>query len=635
MTSSGRNRLLVGIVAFSALTVLAVQIAYPRIYSGFMSYDDEGYMLIALRSFVEGGALYDDVFTQYGPFYYEAWGGVFSLFGIGVDLDSGRMATLVAWILTCLGLGLATWRMTGSILLGLLVQMLVLAALGAVAPNEPMHPGGIICLQLAAIVAISCAVSERLSPLAMGLLGGAVASLVLVKINVGALAVAAVVLACAAAYPAIGGRRWLRLAIEVAFVVTPFVLATAKLGEPWAREYAAHVSVSALAVVIALRARQAGPRVAEELWWLGGGFIAVAAAVLLAVLGAGTSFGGLLDGLIEQPLRQADAFFIPLVQSGERILILDAIALAAAIAFWYARRGRRSEVEGSVAWRAGLGVFSILVGVELALSPIGKALPFDTSDLPAYQISLLAFAWVGLVPAPGAGPAGAFARLLLPPLAVMQALHAYPVAGSQLLWSSFLLIPVGALCVASGVRNLSAVLGEGQERRAALALGAVAALALTLFVADTTVRKPLRDYRAHYDALVPLGLPGAERVRVGAPEAELYQEVTAAIDASCRAFVMLPGMDSFYFWADQRPPSGYNATGWPTLYDDAAQRHVIEDIRSLRGLCLLENQALAGGWSAGREDGGPLIRYLGQGFEPIATVDTYRLLRREGTGAGL
>jgi hypothetical protein len=633
MTSSGRNRLLAGIVAFAALTVLAVLVAYPRIYSGFASYDDEGYMLIALQSFIEGGSLYDDVFTQYGPFYYEAWGGVFSLFGIGVDLDSGRMATLVAWILTCLGLGLATWRMTGSILLGLLVQMLVLAALGAVAPNEPMHPGGIICLQLAAIVVIACAVRQRLSPLAMGLLGGAVASLVLVKINVGALAVAAVVLACAAAYPAIGGRRWLRLAIEVAFVATPFVLTSAKLGEPWAREYAAHVSVSALAMVIALRARQAGPRAAEELWWLGGGFLAVAAAVLLAVLGAGTSLGGLFDGLIEQPLRQADAFFIPLVQSGERILLLDALALAAAIAYWYARRG--STVESSGAWRAGLAVFSILVGVELALSSIGRALPFDTSGLPAYQLSLLAFAWVGLVPAPGASPAGAFARLLLPPLAVMQALHAYPVAGSQLLWASVLLIPVGALCVASGVRNLSAVLGEGQERRAALALGAVAAVALTLFVADTTVRKPLRDYRATYDSLVPLGLPGAERVRVGAPEAELYQEVTAAIDANCRAFVMLPGMDSFYFWTDQRPPTGYNATGWPTLYDDAAQRHVIEDTRSLRGLCLLENQALAGGWSAGREDGGPLIRYLGQGFEPIAAVGDYRLLRREGTGAGL
>src|SRR5829696_6030167 len=159
----GRWRLPAAVVAFATVTAVTVLVAHPRMFNGFAVYDDEGYMLIALRSFVEGGALYDDVFTQYGPFYYEAWGGVFSLLGTPVDLDSGRIATLVAWLAASLMLGLSTLRMTGSIVLGLGVQMLVFAALGAVAPNEPMHPGGLISLQLAAIVAISCAVRGRLS----------------------------------------------------------------------------------------------------------------------------------------------------------------------------------------------------------------------------------------------------------------------------------------------------------------------------------------------------------------------------------------------------------------------------------------------------------------------------------------
>jgi hypothetical protein len=630
--AGGWGRLLAGVVGFAAVTLVTVLVAHPRMFSGFAVYDDEGYMLVALRSFVEGGALYDDVFTQYGPFYYEAWGGVFSLLGIPVDLESGRMATLVAWVLPSLALGLATLRMTGSIVLGVVVQMLVFSVLG-VAGNEPMHPGGIVTLLLAAIVAISCVVRARLSPGAMGLLGATVAALALVKVNVGALALAAVVLACAVGYPALSGRRWLRLAIEVAFVATPIALTMAKLGEPWAREYAFHVSVAALAVVIALRARDSGTREPEELWWLGGGFFAAGAAILLAILGAGTSVSGLFDGLVEQPLRQVDAFSIPLIQSN-RIFPLDALALAGALGYWYAARGRPN---GTVpAWGTGLSLLSVVVGVELALSTIGKAVPFDATDLPAYQLSLLGFAWVALIPGPGDGsrPA-AFARVLLPPLAVMQALHAYPVAGSQLNWSAFLLIPVGALCVANGVRGLSAALGDGRERRAVLVFGAIAAFLLTLFVADTTLRKPLRDYRAAYDAAVPLDLPGARSIRVGEDEAILYRQIAAAIDANCSAFVMLPGMNSFYFWADRQPPTGYNATGWPTLFDESDQRRVIEDTRGIEDLCLLENPALAGGWSAGEKADGPLLRYLARGFEQIGEGGDYRLLKREGSGAGL
>jgi hypothetical protein len=615
-------------LAFAVVTAVGVLVAYPRMFTGFAVYDDEGYMLIALRSFVEGGALYDEVFSQYGPFYYEAWGGAFSLFGAEVDLDSGRMATLVAWVAASLALGLATLRMTGSALLGLAAQMLVFAALGAVAPNEPMHPGGLIALLLAAIVAVSCAVGPRLAPGGMGLLGASVAALALVKINVGALALAAVVLACATAYPAISGRRWLRLAIEVAFVATPVVLVSAKLGEQWAREYAFHVAVAALAVVVALRARTAGPRRSEELWWLGGGFLAATVAVLLAILGAGTSVDGLLDGVIGQPLRQADAFSIPFSQSN-RIFPFDAIALSAALAYWYA--ARRRPADAPPAWGGGLSLASIAIGVAMALAVIGKGMPFDAADLPGYQLLLLGFAWVALIPAPGRaeGPA-AFARLMLPPLAAMQALHAYPVAGSQTLWASFLLIPVGAICVANGVRGLSSSLAADGDRRAALAVGAVVAAFLALFVVETTLRQPLRDYRDSYDEAVPLGLPGAESVRVSPPEAQLFGLVSREIDRRCPTFVMLPGMNSFYFWTDREPPTGYNATGWPTLFDEEAQRHVIEDIRAVEDLCLLENAALAGGWAAGAKADGPLLRHLGLGFRPLVGVGDYVLSRREG-----
>lgn len=623
--SRPRIRLGVGLAAFAALTFVTYLIAHPRMFSGYPVYDDEGYMLTALKGFVTHGHLYDHVFTQYGPFYYEAWGGLFSLFGIPVDHDAGRSVTMFAWIVSSLVFGLSSWRMTGSLLLGLGTQALVFQALG-VAANEPMHPGGIICLLLAAIVAISCFVRDRPSPLTIALLGAALAALVLVKINVGFFAVASAALACVVSYPVLSERRWMRILAEVAFVAIPIVLLASKFGETWPRRYAVHVAVAALAVVIALRARRRARRSGEELPWLLGGFVVLALVSCLTILASGTSLSGLIDGVIRQPLRQSDAFTIPLLLSS-RLYSFDVVALGGAIAYWYVAR-RRSD--GDPAWVALTSLFSIAVGLVMALSVNGKGLPFDAGEFPGYEFAMLGFCWVALI-----GPASArrdvsFALLLLPPLAVLQALHAFPVAGSQTLWASFLLIPVGAICVVNGVRGLIAVTPDSVERRA------LAGVALCVFgivgylVINTALREPLQAARYGYDHGISLGLPGAESIRVGEEEAGRYRSITNAIDRNCAALIMLPGMDSFYLWTEEEPPTGFTATGWPTLFDESHQRQVIAEIEPVEGLCQLRNEPLAAGWGNGTIPSGPLVRYLDHGFAPLAKFGDYELLRREG-----
>src|SRR5215218_3805083 len=522
--SRPRLRIAVGAVAFAILTVLTYRIAHPRMFTGFMSYDDEGYMLTALKGYVNHGNLYDDVFTQYGPFYYEAWGGLFSLFGIPVDHDAGRTVTMVAWIVSSLGIGLATWRTTGSLLLGLGCQALVFSALGVLV-NEPMHPGGIICLLLAAIVLIACCVRDRPSPYAFALLGAAVAALVLVKINVGVFVVASLALAAAATYPAFLDRRWARPLVEVGFVAMPVVLLAGKFDEDWSRRFAAHVAVAAAALVITLRARRVARRPDEELGWLAGGFVALALVSCLAMLGAGTSVHGLFDGVLGQPLRQADAFTIPL-QLDSRIFGFDLIALAGAIAFWFV--GRAQSEEPRPAWTTLTSLFSIAVGVAMALSVAGKGLPFDAGQLAGYQFILLSFAWVALLrPAADRRADVSYALLLLPLIAVPQALHAFPVAGSQTLWATFLLIPVGAICVGNGVRGLFAVIPAGAERQALAALGLCLVAVVGYLVVNATLRGPLDAARANYDGGVPLRLPGSESIHLSEEEAELYEGITA------------------------------------------------------------------------------------------------------------
>lgn len=625
-------RIGVAVAAFAAVTFVTYLIAHPRMFTGFAPYDDEGYMLIALKSFLKHGNLYNKVFTQYGPFYYEAWGAVFSILGIPLTHDGGRTVTLCVWVMSSLIIGLATWRITESMLLGLASQMLVFATIVSLT-NEPMHPGGILIFLLAVIVAISSFVRSRVSCGAMGLLGGAVMALVLVKINVGGFALASVALACVVSYSALAGRRWLRLVVEAGFVATPIVLMLSKLGEGWARHYAFHVAIAALAVVIVLRSRTNGRRSPEELWWLGGGLLVMGVTVCLAIIATGTTLGGLVDGVLRQPLRQSDAFSIAF-QLTRRTYELDLIALAGAVAYWYVARGRRTQ-PGKL-WVVAMSMLSIGIGVEMALSPIGKTFPFESSTLAGYPLLMLAFAWVALIPAPGGSKDTAFARLLLPPLAVLQALHAYPVAGSQIQWSAFLLVPVGMIAVSNGVRGLAHSISEEHERRGLAVAGASVAIVLGFFLVDTTLRQPLQEDRAAYNAAQPLDLPGATSVRLStSAEVSLYRGIVTAINANCRSFLMLPGMNSFYLWTEQEPPTGYNATGWPTLFDNSHQQRVIAETKSIRGLCLLENVPLAQSWSGGTIPNVPLVRYLHHGFRPIATFGDYKLLRREGAGSSL
>lgn len=624
-----RVRIAVGAVAFAVLTLLTYLIAHPRMFTGFMSYDDEGYMLTALKGYVHHGHLYDDVFTQYGPFYYEAWGGLFSLFGITVNHDAGRTATMVAWIVSSLGIGLASWRLTGSLLLGLGTQALVFTALGVLV-NEPMHPGGIICLLLAAIVLIACCVRDRPSPLTMALLGAAVAALVLVKINVGIFALASVALACVVSYPALFERRWPRLAVEAAFVAMAPLLLASKFGEGWPHRYAIHVAVAALALVLVLRARRSERRADEELGWLVGGFLVLAAVSCLTIIATGTSLSGLVDGVLRQPLRQADAFTIPLQLDG-RIYSFDLVALGGAVAYFYV--ARRRAVERDRAWLALSSLFSLAVGVAMALSVNGKGLPFDAGSFAGYQFSLLAFSWVALIGTAGERRDVSFALLLVPLLAVPQALHAFPVAGSQTLWATFLLIPVGAICIANGARGLLAALPGTVERQALAGVAVCVFVVVGYLVANTSIREPLRAAKPSYDAGVSLGLPGAESIHVSEEEAHLYRGISAAIDRNCASLIMLPGMDSFYLWTEEEPPTGFTATGWPTLFDESHQRQVIAEIEPIEGLCQLRNEALAAGWGNGTIPPGPLVSYLDHGFRPIARWKDYELLVR-GRGAG-
>ncbi len=626
-------RLGFGVLAFAAVTVVTYPIANYRIFTGFAKGDDEGYLLFFFKSFLNHGWVYD-AFNGYGPFYYEFWGGVFSIFGISVNHDGGRTVTMVVWVLSSLLIGLCAWRMTGSIVLGLATQLSVFEVLFSLV-RAPMHPGGIIVLLLAASVAFSCLVRDRTSPFSMALLGGAVMALILVKINVGIFALAAVALVCVVSYPALARRRWLRPVVEVGFVAVPLLLMSSKVAEAWARHYALHVSAAALAVVIALRARDVGRRDSKELWWLGGGLLVVVVAVYVAMLAAGTSPSAPIEGTILVPWRFRTDYSLPLVLPGWTY-VLDVLPLVGVLGYWYVARNR--EARSSLTWTWLVSVLSILIGLLMASASIVLTATSTMQVIPLIlRLGVLGFAWVALIPPPGKPDEGTqFARLLLPPLAVLQVLHAFPVAGIQLFWGTLLLVPVGALCIANGVRWISFSLNDQSARRAPLAIGVIAATLALVVLVSIHLKQGLDHVRAAYGGSVSLGLPGAEDVRVSPEDAANYQAVVAAIDENCKSFVTLPQLNSFFLWTQKEPPAtaGYNPANWAMLFDDARQQRVIEEFRSIDGFCLVENvPQFRDRRAVGFPPLGPLVRYLHHDLVPIAKFGDYQLFKREGNGS--
>src|SRR5947208_249331 len=164
-------------------------------FGGFQAYDDEGYMLVTLRDYLAGHPLLTPYLALYGPFFYELVGGLFKLLGIIPTNDSGRLFSIVVWLASSVVAGLATYRLTWNLAVGVVGQLVTFSLL-AVLAQEPMTTYGLISLLLAGLVLVATYRLEKPRATAV-LVGAIVGALCMLKINVGAFAGLAVVMAWA------------------------------------------------------------------------------------------------------------------------------------------------------------------------------------------------------------------------------------------------------------------------------------------------------------------------------------------------------------------------------------------------------------------------------------------------------
>lgn len=601
-----------GVLAWAGHTLL---------FHVFMLYDDEGYVLISLKNFSQHGSLYDQVYSQYGPAFYLVYDALHRLLGFPWTNTSGRWITLCNWMGTTLCCALLVRRAGGSWPLVLCVLVEVFGFL-RVMEREPMHPGSTITCIVAAtawlgwemlragrIDAFACVTAS------MGAL------LALMKINVGVFLGLSSVSWLALSIPtARSGRRDLALAMIGGLL--PLALMRPRIHEEWAQIFAAITAISIASVVLAAapvaRVLPAGQRAWRR--FLGTGLM-VAAVTACTILFRGTSLAELWQGVVVGPLKHPGAYgFGPVWLPGSLWLagVFMSIALVAHLS--HERRGLPVflawlKIAATTACVSGFlkgnidGFWQGLVGLNYGVPLAGLlAWPLDQRN-PAVRPADQARAWLALI-------------------LVFQSLHAYPVAGSQLGWGTFLCVPLMALGFEDAVRVASRTLAPSMATMVrATTIGALILLAAHLSITTVVVSGRLLVDTAQE----PIGEPGAERISMPAAYSSSIRILSENVRAHGDVLFSLPGCYSFNLWTGVDTPTLANVTHWFSLLNDGQQHAIIRRLDSAdRPVFIVQHAVLADAVGSGVRPQGPLMEYLLSSFHRAFAIESYSFWVRNG-----
>lgn len=622
------------ILVYTGVAIVAAAAAYYAIFTNFALYDDEGTLLVTVQAFAHGDTLYRDVYSPYGPFYYELFGGFFALTGSAVTNDASRTIVIVFWVATSLLYGISAQRLTGRLALGAGAMIAAFAPL-VVLGNEPMHPQTLCVLLLGGITLLAVTASDR-RPAAWGALAGALlAALALTKLNLGVYALAAAAFAAALTLEPLRSRAWVRWPVVAAVVAMPLLVAYRDLGQEWVRNL---VAVEALALAaIAVAGWRLGDRGREEgltRWLVGAavGFAIAFVAIIAAILLDGSSLGDVYEGMVTEALRVREVNMTPFPMSPA---VIDWAVAALAVAF-LALRLRRPEAGPSV-WSGGL---RILAGVVIWLT-LARITPLALNPSAQNQLSLpVVLAWVAAFP-----PAGAvesqfrrFVRIFLPALAVAEALQVYPVAGSQMGIAALAFVPVGALCIADGLAMLRVWSGErgraGLERFALVATVALVAFAVDLGI-NVIVRPGINSIESYRHGTA-LPFPGARALHLPEDQVQQYAAMVDALQENgCTEFIGYPNINSMYLWSGIEPPPPAAPGVWLEALDGERQQRIVNELRASEKPCVVRSETRAALWLSGREvPQRPLVRYVFSDFRPVQTVGDFEFLLPKPSATG-
>jgi len=608
-------RRICNVILVATATVLTLA-ATLMMFSAFMFYDDEGYVLTSLRNFAAHGGLYREVYSQYGPFIYVFYG-LLQALGLELTHTAGRIITLIMWSGAALACAALVGRGTASLAARLAVLTSVFVFLWIMV-SEPTHPGGLIAglVALLAWLGHRWIDSGRTLPWAI-LVGAGTAALLLTKINIGVFVAASAFAWCALHHENNSVRRWAPPLLMVVAVLFPFALMRSLLGTPWVLTYALVFAGSATASLGAA-ALGAGPRISWRALRSGAfAALVVMALIIGVVIARGSTPRDILEGVLLGPLRHPSNFSLNFPwPAGTRVAALGS-PLLFAVAWWLRRR----------AWPGLDSAISVLrLAAAVALAVTIARFPTISPDNLVFSFAAPCL-WVFLWPIAGEGAAALGARRWVGLLFVGQFLHAFPVPGSQIAWGTFLALPIAALGAWPAAKHLAAGWPDAARLgRAARIVLVSAVLVYAVFTGWRLVRVGQR-----YEVGRNLNLPGAESIRLPENATALFQILTANAAAHGDLLFSEPGMFSFNLWSGLPTPTLTNVTHWFSLLSADQQQAIIRALEAHPRACvIIHREHIEFLTKRGLRPSGPLHDYIAANFKPAFVLDNFEFCVRVG-----
>jgi hypothetical protein len=599
----------------SVFSALIGATAYFMLMTDFSRWDDEGSLMITVKQYLAGMRIYDEIFSGYGPVYYFYRWVLHSLTTLPLTHDAVRITSLIPWVGAALLCAWITLRLTRSLVLAACAQVYASYVL-TFFRSEPGHPQEAVLLLLLALAAAPLfAPLETRRTVLMLALGGLSAGLLLIKINAGAVALAAVAMTLlSSARPT---RIWRVLGIAAAMMCTalPLLLMRNHLDQGWARSYCSLAISSAAGCSFYMLSRPQIPSVTLKDCLLAiAGFVVTIAAAMAILYAQGVSLFAVYDCLVLAPYRvfavHRSWYRAPYLLRFSPVWAL--VGLSAALLTACAR-----PIAGSRVWRflsAGKAIFCVM-----ALAAVFFQWPLLTVVSP--------FVWLLLFEPNQANDASqSFPRRLLAIVTALQILYAYPIAGSQAGFIKVLLATTVAVCLG----DIIFVLIDSRPGKQDSVKWQRAAVTVALAgVAVIQGREVVYRYR-EYQSMPALDLPGAHLVHVPRAAKAEYTWLVRNLRQQCDSFESLPGLPSLNFWTGIEPLTGINLDAWTASVSPDQQRKVVAAISSHPRACMVYNQTLSDFWNPAKEnlDDLPLVHYIFRNFRPAGRSGDFQIMLR-------
>lgn len=581
------------------------------LFTRFMIYDDEGYVLWSVRGFCEGSPLYTEVYSQYGPLFFLFYRTLHAMTGVVFDNDTARLLNLGYWLGAAILAGVVAQGLARRLAAGLVATALTFLTL-VNNVNEPFHPGALLAL----LVAVAGALGARL----IGTdreqhLGWAVTLLAtaacLIKINVGAFLFAALgswLGLDSRGSPAL--RRLALGAITGGVVAAPLVLMREHMGQAQIQQSALVFICGGLALLIERRQDRLGLFKITDWARAAGAGLALGGAIVAGIHLLGTQIADLLDGILLGPLRHPGVYTFPPDFPIFAVLLAPISLLGAHRLTQNAATERSQRILALAKLGAGAALFA----------QCATALDQTPLDRFAYYFGP-ALVWILSAPL-GEEPQSTTRRARwIGWIFIWQTLQAFPVAGSQVAWGSFWVVPL----LVYAWFQASDYLARTRLAPRLIAAG-VAGIGTTLALA-LCLRYGFRCLRDS----APLDLPGARWIRPPPESTATIRVITRNLQLHARTVFSLPGMCSLNIWSEKPTPTQANATHWFSLLNEAQQAEIAERLDAdPTALVVLQRDLLRFLLENGYRPAGLLHDHLLTHFVPLARIDGYDLWGHPG-----